>query len=74
VKKTINNTTIETAVDFFYPFLGSDDKIQIGFYVGEPLLAYKQMKNAVLILREKNKKENKKKRIRFDRQWQSIDR
>ncbi len=59
-KKTINNATIETAVDFFYPFLGSDDKIQIGFYGGEPLLAYEQMKHAALLLREKNKKENKK--------------
>ncbi len=59
-KKTINNATIKTAVDFFYPFLGSENKIQIGFYGGEPLLAYEQVKHAVLRLQEKNKKENKK--------------
>jgi sulfatase maturation enzyme AslB (radical SAM superfamily) len=58
-KKTIHNATIKTAVDFFYPFLGSDDKIQIGFYGGEPTLAYEQMKHAALLLQEKNKKENK---------------
>jgi len=59
-KKTISNAFIKTAVDFFYPFLGGDGKIQIGFYGGEPLLAYEQMKHAVLRLQEKNKKENKK--------------
>jgi sulfatase maturation enzyme AslB (radical SAM superfamily) len=47
-------------VDFFYPFLGSENKIQIAFYGGEPLLAYEQMKHAALLLKEKNKKENKK--------------
>jgi sulfatase maturation enzyme AslB (radical SAM superfamily) len=59
-KKTIRNATIKTAVDFFYPFLGSGNKIQIGFYGGEPLLAYEQMKHAALLLQEKNKTGNKK--------------
>jgi len=59
-KKIINNVTIETAVDFFYPFLTSKDKIKIGFYGGEPLLAFEQMKHAALLLQEKNKEENKK--------------
>ncbi len=59
-KKTINNAAIEKAVDFFYPFLKSDKKIQIGFYGGEPLLAYEQIKYATQLLQEKNKKGNKK--------------
>lgn len=58
-KNTINNATIKRAVDFFYPYLKSD-KIYIGFYGGEPLLAYEQVKYAVLLILEKNKKGNKK--------------
>jgi sulfatase maturation enzyme AslB (radical SAM superfamily) len=58
-KKAISNTTIETAVDFFYPFLRSHDKVYINFFGGEPLLAYEQIKHAVQLLQEKNEKENK---------------
>ncbi|UCH93067.1 MAG: radical SAM protein [Candidatus Aminicenantes bacterium] len=58
-KKTITNTTIETAVDFFYPFF-NNNKIHIGFYGGEPLLAYEKIEHAVLLLLEKNKTGNKK--------------
>ena len=57
-KKTISNTTVETTVDYFYPFL-SGDKTYIGFYGGEPLLAYEKIEYATLLLQEKNKKENK---------------
>jgi len=57
-KKTMDNTIIETAVDFFYPFL-KGDKIYISFYGGEPLLAYDKIKYAVLLLQEKNKTGNK---------------
>lgn len=58
-KKTISNTTIETAVDFFYPFFNSN-KIHIGFYGGEPLLAYDKIEHAVMLLLKKNKTGNKK--------------
>jgi sulfatase maturation enzyme AslB (radical SAM superfamily) len=58
-KKTITNTTIETAVDFFYPFF-NNNQIHIGFYGGEPLLAYEKIEHAVLLLQEKNKTGNKK--------------
>jgi sulfatase maturation enzyme AslB (radical SAM superfamily) len=58
-KKTMDNTTIKTAVDFFYPFLKSDDKIYISFYGGEPLLAIDKIKYTVHLLQEKNKTGNK---------------
>ncbi|MCK5057168.1 MAG: radical SAM protein [Candidatus Aminicenantes bacterium] len=58
-KKTISNKIIETAVDFFYPFLTKKNKVHIGFYGGEPLLAFEQVKHAVLLLMEKNKTGNK---------------
>lgn len=54
----MDNTTIETAVDFFYLFL-KGDKIYINFYGGEPLLAYDKIKYAVQLLLEKNKNKNK---------------
>lgn len=57
-KKTINNSTIETAVDFFYPFF-NNNKIHIAFYGGEPLLAYEKIELAVRRLRKKNKTGNK---------------
>jgi sulfatase maturation enzyme AslB (radical SAM superfamily) len=61
-KKTINNHTIERAVDFFYPYLKSNEKIYINFYGGEPLLAFEKIKHTVFLLSEKNKTavENKK--------------
>ncbi|MCI0470743.1 MAG: radical SAM protein [Candidatus Aminicenantes bacterium] len=58
-KKTISYNIIRTAVDFFYPFLKSSDKILIGFYGGEPLLAFDKIKYTVLLIKEKNKIENK---------------
>jgi sulfatase maturation enzyme AslB (radical SAM superfamily) len=53
-KNTITNTTIKQAVDFFYPFFKKDAEIRIGFYGGEPLLAFQQIKHAVMLLLEKN--------------------
>jgi sulfatase maturation enzyme AslB (radical SAM superfamily) len=58
-KKTITHDIIKAAVDFFYPFLKSSDKIRIGFYGGEPLLAFDKIKYAVLLLEGKNQVENK---------------
>jgi len=58
-KKTITHETIRAAVDFFYPFLNSKHKVYIGFYGGEPLLAFDKIQYAVRLLLEKNKKENK---------------
>ncbi len=59
-KKTISRAVIETAVDFFYPFFKENADIYIGFYGGEPLLAYEELKYAALLLTEKNKIGNKK--------------
>jgi uncharacterized protein len=58
-KKTITHETIRAAADFFYPFLNSKHKVYIGFYGGEPLLAFDKIQYAVRLLLEKNKKENK---------------
>ena len=58
-KKTITHEIIESAVDFFYPFLKSSDKNRIGFYGGEPLLAFDKIKYAVLRMKEKNRGKNK---------------
>jgi sulfatase maturation enzyme AslB (radical SAM superfamily) len=60
-KKTINNTFIETAVDFFYPFL--KEHSHTSFYGGEPLLAFEKIKYTTRLIQEKNKKGNK--RIEF---------
>jgi sulfatase maturation enzyme AslB (radical SAM superfamily) len=59
-KKTIQNTTIERAVDFFYPFFSETEDVNVGFYGGEPLLAYENIAYTVFFLLEKNKKGNKK--------------
>jgi sulfatase maturation enzyme AslB (radical SAM superfamily) len=58
-KKTITHEIIKTAVDFFYPYLKSSHKVRIGFYGGEPLLAFDKIKYAVLLLEEKNREEQK---------------
>lgn len=58
-KKSITNSTIDAAIDFFYPFL-KGDTIRIGFYGGEPLLAYDRIEHAVRSLQERNRRENKK--------------
>jgi uncharacterized protein len=57
-KKYMDQITIKTAMDFFYPFL-KGDKIYISFYGGEPLLAYDKIEYAVQLLQEKNKTRNK---------------
>ena len=56
---TISHACIKSAVDFFYPFLERDEQVYIGFYGGEPLLAYEKITYAVQLVREKNKIENK---------------
>lgn len=48
----MNCSTIEKAVEFFYPFL--DEEAYIVFYGGEPLLAFENIKYAVSLLQEKN--------------------
>ena len=58
-KKTITRETIRAAVDFFFPFLSYKHKVYIGFYGGEPLLAFDQVKYAVRLLLGKNRQENK---------------
>jgi sulfatase maturation enzyme AslB (radical SAM superfamily) len=58
-QKRIDKATIDTAVDFFYPFLKNDNKVHIGFYGGEPLLEYEQIKHTVLLVEEKNKTDDK---------------
>ncbi|MCP4153486.1 MAG: radical SAM protein [bacterium] len=58
-KKTIAIDTIETAVEFFYPFFNSRENNHIAFYGGEPLLTIQQLKHAVLLLEEKNRQEPK---------------
>lgn len=52
--QTLPLNLIETAVDFFYPFLKRDKKIHVGFYGGEPLLAFEQIQHAALLLLGKN--------------------
>jgi len=56
---TISHTCIDTAVDFFYPFLEQAEQVYIGFYGGEPLLAYDKITYAVESVREKNETGNK---------------
>lgn len=58
-KKFIDNASIETAVNFFYPFLTCDDKNYISFYGGEPLLAFDKIKKTTLLVQEKNKTDNR---------------
>jgi len=58
-KQTIDNGTIKTAVDFFYPFLKGAGRVDIGFYGGEPLLAFARIEYAVRLLEEKNRRGHK---------------
>ena len=53
-KKSIDLTTVENAVDFFFSFL--TEECYINFYGGEPLLAFDQIKHAVSTIQEKNKR------------------
>ncbi|MCP4156987.1 MAG: radical SAM protein, partial [bacterium] len=61
-KKNITNDTVTETVNFFYPYLQGDnrDKIHIGFYGGEPLLAFQQIKQAVHLLQAQNTREKRK--------------
>jgi uncharacterized protein len=54
----MKRSTIEKAVEFFYPFL--NEETDISFYGGEPLLAFDKIKYAVSLLLEKNKEGEKK--------------
>jgi sulfatase maturation enzyme AslB (radical SAM superfamily) len=60
-KKNLDNETIERSVDFFYPFLKSNtnNPIKIGFYGGEPLLAFPQIQQTIELIQDSNKKERK---------------
>lgn len=60
-KKYMKASTIEKAVDFFYPFL--DEEPYIVFYGGEPLLVFDLIQDAVSYLKEKNG--DGKKRLKF---------
>lgn len=55
----MDSSFIKKAVDFFYPFLRSDKRNQVGFYGGEPLLAYDRVVYAVQLLLERNEAGNK---------------
>ncbi|MCP5102302.1 MAG: radical SAM protein [bacterium] len=49
---------IEKSLDFFFPYFNED--IYTSFYGGEPLLAFEQVKHAVLYAEQKNKNNGKK--------------
>lgn len=54
----MKHSTIEKAINFFYPFL--EDEVYIAFYGGEPLLAFDAVKYTVALLQAKNRERNKK--------------
>ncbi|MGD9347405.1 MAG: radical SAM protein, partial [Candidatus Aminicenantes bacterium] len=54
-------STIEKAVDFFFPFL--EEECYINFYGGEPLLAYDLIQRSVAYIQKNNHQE--KKHVRF---------
>jgi sulfatase maturation enzyme AslB (radical SAM superfamily) len=54
VKATIDEDTIKKTLNLFYPYFKSNEKISIGFYGGEPLLAFDKIKYAVQLINEKN--------------------
>jgi uncharacterized protein len=51
-KRYIATSTIEKAVDFFFPFLKGD--CYVNFYGGEPLLAYDLIQHAVTYIQKRN--------------------
>lgn len=53
----MKRSTIEKAVEFFYPFL--DEEAYILFCGGEPLLAFENIKYTVSLLQEKNREGKK---------------
>lgn len=60
-KKNINVSTVEKALDFFFPLL--TEECYINFFGGEPLLAFDQIRQTVSYFQEKN--ERLKKHIQF---------
>jgi sulfatase maturation enzyme AslB (radical SAM superfamily) len=60
--KTIDISTVERALDFFFPYLS--EKCLIAFTGGEPLLEFAQIRHAVEYTKHKNKTFNRK--IRFN--------
>lgn len=58
-KKVMDDFVIKKALDFFYPYLRNDKKSQVGFYGGEPLLAYDRIVYVVQLLSEMNAVEKK---------------
>lgn len=57
-KQTIALSTVDKAVDFFFPYL-ADERALVVFYGGEPLLAFDAIQHAVMLLHEKNKESRK---------------
>lgn len=53
-KKNISPSTVENAVDFFFPLL--TEECYINFYGGEPLLVFDRIKHAVSTIEERNKR------------------
>jgi len=60
-ERYLDASTIEKALDFFFPFL--KEECYINFYGGEPLLALDQIRHAVNYIQYKNIKQ--KKQIRY---------
>ena len=58
-KNVIENFIIKKALDFFYPYFKNDKKNQVGFYGGEPLLAYDRIVYTIQLLTEMNRVGNK---------------
>ncbi len=54
-KRYMDHALIEKAAEFFYPHFDPKGTVQIGFYGGEPLLAFPQIQRAHQLLTEKNK-------------------
>lgn len=52
--------TIDKSLDFFYPYLRTDKKVYIGFYGGEPLLAFDQIQHTIQRVKHLNADGNKK--------------
>lgn len=62
-KKTIDKDTIQSAVDFFYPYMA--EKTSISFYGGEPLMAFEQVRYVIELMEEKQKQNAKPKTVEY---------
>jgi sulfatase maturation enzyme AslB (radical SAM superfamily) len=58
-KEIMEDFIIKKALNFFYPYFRSDKKNQVGFYGGEPLLAYDRIGYTVQLLSKINSSEKK---------------